>query len=290
MMTVFGIWSSLVNLRPSALAVVRLRRRYMNLLKQLELDELSLVDRPANAQAKVALFKRDTEESDMTNEVEKMSDDLKAKLKPYMDKGMNEEEAMKAYEMDMKKSDEEPVDLSLDVLEAEVETLKAQNEDLRKALIENGFVIKADAIEKKEEVETIEVNGEMVVKSDIPAPVLKALEEAEVQKHQAELRKSAEAELPHFNVEVAMQLLDVIKGDEKVLEALKGADAAFAAAMDEVGEKAVDADMLDPQAKLDKMVEAHVIEHGVNKYSAFDAISKTAEGKALIAKTYEKGE
>jgi len=262
----------------------------MNLLKQLELDELSLVDRPANASAKVALFKRDTEESDMTNEVEKMSDDLKAKLKPYMDKGMNEEEAMKAYEMDMKKSDEEPVDLSLDVLEAEVETLKAQNEDLRKALIENGFVIKADAIEKKEEVETIEVEGEMVVKSDIPAPVLKALEAAAVEKRQVELRKAAEAELPHFDVEVAMQLLDVIKGEEKVLEALKGADAAFAAAMDEVGEKAVDADMLDPQAKLDKMVEAHAAEHGVNKYAAFDAISKTAEGKALIAKTYEKGE
>ena len=262
----------------------------MNLLKQLELDELSLVDRPANASAKVALFKRDTEESDMTNEVEKMSDDLKAKLKPYMDKGMNEEEAMKAYEMDMKKSDEEPVDLSLDVLEAEVETLKAQNEDLRKALIENGFVIKADAIEKKEEVETIEVEGEMVVKSDIPAPVLKALEAAAVEKRQVELRKAAEAELPHFDVEVAMQLLDVIKEDAKVLEALKGADAAFAAAMDEVGEKAVDADMLDPQSKLDKMVEAHVAEHGVNKYAAFDAISKTAEGKALIAKTYEKGE
>lgn len=262
----------------------------MNLLKQLELDELSLVDRPANASAKVALFKRDTEESDMTNEVEKMSDDLKAKLKPYMDKGMNEEEAMKAYQMDMKKSDEEPVDLSLDVLEAEVETLKAQNEDLRKALIENGFVIKADAIEKKEEVETIEVEGEMVVKSDIPAPVLKALEAAAVEKRQIELRKAAEAELPHFDVEVAMQLLDVIKEDEKVLEALKGADAAFAAAMDEVGEKAVDADMLDPQSKLDKMVEAHAAEHGVNKYAAFDAISKTAEGKALIAKTYEKGE
>ena len=262
----------------------------MNLLKQLELDELSLVDRPANASAKVALFKRDTEESDMTNEVEKMSDDLKAKLKPYMDKGMNEEEAMKAYQMDMKKSDEEPLDLSLDVLEAEVETLKAQNEDLRKALIENGFVIKADAIEKKEEVETIEVEGEMVVKSDIPAPVLKALEAAAVEKRQVELRKAAEAELPHFDVEVAMQLLDVIKGEEKVLEALKGADAAFAAAMDEVGEKAVDADMLDPQSKLDKMVEEHAAAHGVNKYAAFDAVAKTAEGKALIAKTYEKDE
>jgi len=278
----------------------------MNLLKQLELDELSLVDRPANAQAKVALFKRDSKEETMekaykmTEEQEKNLDNLppavRAKIRENMDKGMNYNEAMKMAEKemkmmdeDMKKSDDE-VDLSLDVLEAEVETLKADNERLRKSLIENGFVIKADEIEKKEQVETIEVNGEMVVKSDIPAPVLKALEEAAVEKRQVELRKAAEAELPHFNVEVAMQLLDVVKGDEKVLEALKGADAAFAAAMDETGEKVVDADMLDPQSKLDKMVEAHANEHGVNKYAAFDAISKTAEGKALIAKTYEKGE
>lgn len=281
----------------------------MNLLKQLELDELSLVDRPANAQAKVALFKRDSNEDDMekaykmTEEQEKNLESLppavRAKIRENMKKGKGYDEAMsmaKEYmkehdDKKMKKSDEEAVEIDeVDLIQAEIDTLKADNERLRKSLIENGFVIKADEIEKKEEVETIEVSGEMVVKSDIPAPVLKALEEAAVEKRQVELRKQAEAELPHFDVEVAMQLLDVIKGEEKVLEALKGADAAFAAAMDEVGEKAVDADMLDPQSKLDKMVEEHAATHGVNKYAAFDAVAKTAEGKALIAKTYEKDE
>lgn len=281
----------------------------MNLLKQLELDELSLVDRPANAQAKVALFKRDSNEDDMekaykmTEEQEKNLENLppavRAKIRENMKKGKGYDEAMtmaKEYmkehdNKDMKKSDEESVEIDeVDLIQAEIDTLKADNERLRKSLIENGFVIKADEIEKKEEVETIEVSGEMVVKSDIPAPVLKALEEAAVEKRQVELRKQAEAELPHFDVEVAMQLLDVVKGEEKVLEALKGADAAFAAAMDEVGEKAVDADMLDPQSKLDKMVEEHAATHGVNKYAAFDAVAKTAEGKALIAKTYEKDE
>ena len=281
----------------------------MNLLKQLELDELSLVDRPANAQAKVALFKRDSNEDDMekaykmTEEQEKNLESLppavRAKIRENMKKGKGYDEAMsmaKEYmkehdDKKMKKSDEEAVEIDeVDLIQAEIDTLKADNERLRKSLIENGFVIKADEIEKKEEVETIEVSGEMVVKSDIPAPVLKALEEAAVEKRQVELRKQAEAELPHFDVEVAMQLLDVMKGEEKVLEALKGADAAFAAAMDEVGEKAVDADMLDPQSKLDKMVEEHAATHGVNKYAAFDAVAKTAEGKALIAKTYEKDE
>jgi len=259
----------------------------MNLLKQLELDELSLVDRPANASAKVALFKRDSEEENMEKaykmsdaemeEMDKMSDDLKAKLRGYMDKGYTFPEAKKMMDEDMKKADEEVS------LEAELMELKEENDNLRKQL--------GEVVEKKEEVvETIEVNGEMVVKADIPEPVLKALEEAKVEKQMIELRKRAEAELPHFDVEVAMSLLDVVKGDAKVLEALKGADAAFAAAMDEVGEKSVDADMTDPQSKLDKMVDAYAEEHKVNKYAAFDAISKTAEGKSLIAKTYEKDE
>lgn len=275
----------------------------MNLLKQLELDELSLVDRPANAQAKVALFKRDSNEDDMEKaykmndaemtEMDKMSDDLKAKLRGHMKKGytFNEAKKMVNDDMKMKKSEDELLEIDeADVLQAEVDTLKVDNERLRKSLTDNGFIVKSDEITKKEEVETIDVNGVSVVKSDIPEPVLKALEEAEVQKRQVELRKRAEADLPHFDQEVAMQLLDVIKGEEKVLEALKGADAAFAAAMDEVGEKAVDADMLDPQSKLDKMVEEHAAKHGVNKYAAFDAVAKTAEGKALIAKTYEKDE
>ena len=259
----------------------------MNLLKQLELDELSLVDRPANASAKVALFKRDSEEENMEKaykmsdaemeEMDKMSDDLKAKLRGYMGKGYTFPEAKKMMDEDMKKADEEVS------LEAELMELKEENDNLHKQLEE--------VVEKKEEVvETIEVNGELVVKADIPEPVLKALEEAKVEKQMIELRKKAEAELPHFDVEVAMSLLDVIKGDAKVLEALKGADAAFAAAMDEVGEKSVDADMTDPQSKLDKMVDAYAVEHKVNKYAAFDAISKTAEGKSLIAKTYEIGE
>ncbi len=111
----------------------------MHLLKQLELDELSLVDRPANASAKVALFKRDSEEENMEKaykmsdaemeEMDKMSDDLKAKLRGYMDKGYTFPEAKKMMdEDDMKKADE---DISL---EAELIALKEENESLRKEL------------------------------------------------------------------------------------------------------------------------------------------------------------
>jgi len=280
-----------------------------NLLKQLELEELSLVDRPANAQAMVSLFKRDTSGVDMSEEtnVEKMSDDMKAKLKPYMDKGMSEEEAMKAYDMDMKKSeeateavpageeaapevvkaDEEEVAVEVD----EVATLKAENERLRKSLIENGFVIKAEAIEKKAEVEMLEIEGEMVAKSDIPTPVLKALEALAVEKADVELTKRAEATLPHFETKVAKKLMKFDLGEE-VMAALKAADKLFEGTMVEFGKSDAEGNFASANDKLDVLVKNHMEEHNMKKSqyaSAYAAVAKTDEGKALIAKSY-KGE
>lgn len=260
-----------------------------NLLKQLELEELSLVDRPANAQAMVSLFKRDTSGDDMSEEtnVEKMSDDMKAKLKPYMDKGMSEEEAMKAYNMDMKKSDEDEAQEEV----AEVATLKAENERLRKSLIENGFVIKAEVIEKKAEVEMLEIEGEMVAKSDIPAPVLKALEALAVEKADVELTKRAGETLPHFDIKVAKALLKSDLGEE-VMAALKAADKLFEGTMVEFGKSDADGEFASANDKINALVKNYMEEHEMKKSQyaiAYAAVAKTDEGKALIAKSY-KGE
>ena len=275
-----------------------------NLLKQLELEELSLVDRPANAQAMVSLFKRDTSGEDMSEEtnVEKMSDDMKAKLKPYMDKGMSEEEAMKAYDMDMKKSEEATEEAAPEVEKAdeeeaavevidEVATLKAENERLRKSLIENGFVIKAEAIEKKAEAEMIEVEGEMVAKSDIPTPVLKALEALAVEKADVELTKRAGETLPHFETKVAKELLKFDLGEE-VMAALKAADKLFEGTMVEFGKSDADGEFASANDKINALVKSYMEEHDMKKSQyaiAYAAVAKTDEGKALIAKSY-KGE
>jgi hypothetical protein len=274
-----------------------------SLLKQLELEELSLVDRPANAQAMVSLFKRDTSGDDMSEEtnVDKMSDDMKAKLKPYMDKGMSEEEAMKAYNMDMKKSDAVPA--GDDAEEAEVEKaeeavaepteldlLKAENERLRKSLIENGFIIRAEAIEKKAEVEMIEVEGEMVAKSDIPTPVLKALEALAIEKADVELTKRAETTLPHFEIKVAKALLKSDLGEE-VMAALKAADKLFEGTMVEFGKSDADGEFASANDKIDALVKNYMQEHNMKKgqYAvAYAAVAKTDEGKALIAKSYKE--
>jgi len=262
-----------------------------NLLKQLELDELSLVDRPANAQAMVSLFKRDnSEEEQMTDNVEKMSDDLKAKLKPYMDKGMTEDEAMKMYNMDMKKS-EEVVD-ELDLLKAENDALKIHNEDLRKALIENGFVIKADTIEKKVEPEYIEYEGEQINKADVPAVILKALEEAEFAKADTELTKRATEALPHFATDVAKSLVGEFGEVESIMEALKAADATFAETMEEVGKSDADGEFATATDKLEALVKSYMDDNKMKKSDyakAYAAVAKTDEGKALINKSY-KGE
>jgi len=248
-------------------------------LLELQLEELSLVDRPANAEAMVTLFKRDIQPEETT----KMDED---KIKAYVEeKGCGRAEAMKALGYETEKSEEESE--AMKALEAEVETLKAENERLRKGLIDNGFVIKAEAIEKKAPAEFIEVEGGQINKADIPAPILKKLEEAEAAQEAAEIAKKAEETLPNFKPEVAQALMK-FDLEEQILEALMAADKLFESQMEELGKADVDGDMDDPQAKLDKMVDAYAIEHELTKAQAYAKVAKTAEGKALINKTYKK--
>jgi len=277
-----------------------------NLLKNLHLEELSLVDRPANAQAMVSLFKRDTSQEEIT----KMTDEMEAKVKAYMEeKACGREDAMKALGYDMEKAADEVTEeivadevdkadeataeeIDLDTLKADIETLKAENEVLRKGLIDNGFVIKADAIEKKAEVEMLEVEGEMVAKSDIPAPVLKALEAAAVEKADVELTKRAGEALPHFDLTVAKSLVAKFADDEKTMEALKAADAAFEASMQEFGKSDVDGEFATSADKLDVLVKSYMDDNQLKKSEyakAYAVVAKTDEGKALINKSY-KGE
>lgn len=282
-----------------------------NLLKQLELDELSLVDRPANAQAMVSLFKRDNSEEELT----KMTEEMEAEVKAYMeDKGCGKPEAMKALGYDMEKADEaiEEADAEADVDKAEEEVvvedvveeaevdkaaeqiaaLKAENESLRKSLIENGYVIKADGVEKKAPAEFLEYEGESINKADIPAPILKALEEAEFAKADMELTKKAGEALPNFDVATAKELVKSFGSNEEVMGVLKAADKAFGTSMEEVGKSDVDGEFTTAADKLDALVKSYLDTNELKKSDyakAYAAVAKTDEGKALINKSY-KGE
>lgn len=267
----------------------------MTLLEDLQLDEVSLVDRPANQEAMIALFKRDSQEDDehMNEEIQEVVEETAEELaKEVTPEG--EDLLEKAEEIA-----EEVEEIDVDALKADVETLKAseatlreENERLRKGLIENGFVIKAEAIEKKAEAEMIEVAGEMVAKCDIPAPVLKALEAAAIEKADVELTKRAGETLPHFDINAAKALVKSFDQDEAVMAALLAADRAFEAAMQEFGKADVDGEFATAADKLDALVKSHMADNNMKKSDyakAYAAIAKTDEGKALINKSY-KGE
>jgi len=267
-----------------------------NLLKNLHLEELSLVDRPANAQAMVSLFKRDNS----FEGINKMNEEMETKVAAYMkDKGCGRADAMKALGYDMEKAEEVTEEVAekseaeeVNPLEAEVETLKAENETLRKGLIDNGYVITADAIEKKAEVEMMDIEGEMVVKSDIHAPVLKALEAAALEKADVALTKSAEEALPNFDIAVAKSLVEKFAEEEKIMEALKACDASIGASMEEFGKSDVDGEFASSSDKLDSLVKSYMDDNQLKKSEyakAYAVVAKTDEGKSLINKTY-KGE
>jgi len=234
-------------------------------LINLELDEVSLVPAGDDPLAKVAIIKcRGTEK---TKKETKMTEEMKAKLKPYMDKGMSEEEAMKAYEEDMKK---------------ELDTLKAQNETLRKALLDNGFKITKEGVEKKAPAEYIEVEGEQILKSDIPAPILKRLEEAEEVQKAAAIEKKATETLPNVKKDVAVKLVKAdLTEDEELLEFFRAVDAMFAKSMEEAGETRTDADMGSAEDKLEGLAKAYAKDNNTTFHKAYAEVVKTAEGKAL---------
>ena len=277
-----------------------------NILLDLELDELSLVDRPANQAATICLIKRDESMEDMEKGYDSYLDERKAY---YMDKGMGEDEAMKKAKEELDKmSAKEKEELMArlgkadeaevseveqgDLFLAEVDALKAEVSRLTKALEDNGYVVADEEVTKAEEPEYVEFDGEKVVKSDIPAPVLKALEEAEIAKRHIELKKQAEEILPNFDNEIAASLLSHVAKDDAIVEALKAADAAMGASMSEIGEASVEADMLSSSDKLDALVKSYMDENNLAKKDhakAYAAVAKTDEGKALISKLY-KGE
>jgi len=279
-----------------------------NILLDLELDELSLVDRPANQAATICLIKRDESMEDMEKGYDSYLDERKSY---YMGKGMGEDEAMKKAKEELEKmSPEEKKELmarlnkadEADVAEeavdqselflAEVDALKAEVSRLSKALEDNGYVVSEEEVTKAEEPEYVEFDGEKVVKSDIPAPVLKALEEAEIAKRHIELKKQADEILPNFDNEIAASLLAHVAKDDAIVEALKAADAAMGASMSEIGEASVEADMLSSSDKLDALVKSYMDENNLAKKDhakAYAAVAKTDEGKAFISKLY-KGE
>lgn len=228
-------------------------------LTNLELEEISLVDKGANQHAKVTIIKR-KEFEQMTDaefqELHKMCEEDMKKINALMEKGMTREEAMAAMRDEMKKSLEE--------VTANLEKALADAEELKKALDNNGFDVSVTdgvtSVAKRAEPEMIVIDGEPIEKSAIPAPILKKLIEVEKAAEVALIEKAANEVLPNApgTAEVRGKLVQTCKalGDE-FTALLLAADKLFAGLTEEAGAVSKNDDATDPAEKLTNMAKVH---------------------------------
>jgi hypothetical protein len=289
-------------------------------LKNVQLDEVSLVDDPANPKARAVFFKRNEEAAmekgwhDKDKMMKEMSDEQRRRFLDMIESGEDMEKAYNMVMRPMKKSSEGDIDMDIEELQAQFAELETSSqamekraeaaekhiEDLTKAVEELGFEVsrgkKGFAVAKAKEEEMMEFEGEMIVKSAIPAPILKHLEAkeaelAEIKKaaEQEELRKRAEEALPNLAgtpdqkalLLKSVEAIDVEEDREAVMKALQAADNAVSKSFEEVG-TAPASDEGSASARLQKMAETFAEENGVDAHTAFAEVTKTSEGKQLM--------
>lgn len=282
-------------------------------LSEIELDEISFVDNPANPGAHIVLFKRSDEgqvakeakmadkmDPAMKAKMDDMSDEQRKKMREYMGKGMDPEKAY-SEAMKMKKGDGDMSDLEkqLEDLTQENATLAKANDDLSEKMVNlemaaasAGITLSDDGTFEK--AETIMIDGEPVLKSSIPAPLLKRMEQdrkdiEDLKKANREttLAKRAAEELPNLGGTdlqkgMLLEAVDKMDGKDDILRALKAADAAVAKLFAEVGKTDDGAAETGPQVALQKMVDEHAKAKGVSKETAFAEVTRNGEGRDLL--------
>ena len=250
-------------------------------LSGMELDEVSGVDVPANQHASVVLVKRFV-----------YTDGVKPELKGPTVKG---DGSVTVDELTKRLTDLQAQVTDLEKRAEDAETAKAAAEtalaDLTKSAETEGLDIEDGKIVKRAAPEYVEIEGEKVEKSLVPAPVLKALEKAsaniaDMQKRaeEADLAKRGEAELPNLAGTALAKglLLKSVADDADMLAALKAADAAMKGNYEEKGEGKMDDDMSKPTAKLNRLAADYATEKGVSQEVAFAEVTKSGEGYELL--------
>lgn len=286
-------------------------------LTNLDLMEVSLVDAGDDPLAKVALFKRKQEENMENNEDLEKGISIEIEIKSPEEEMMEAQmEAQQPEDMMAKAAAcENCTDPNCPGCDGEMDmtdkgcgdkpmrkSWKAEalaNEEVNKMLLEEIETLKGKvaeletaAIEKaKPAEEMIEVEGEMIAKSAVPAPILKKLEDVQKALEVEALRKRANEVLPNFKgtADERGKLLKSIGEDQDLLALLLAADAAFAGIFQEVGKTDAENDLKTPTEKLNDMVKAYQEDKKEKDFhKAYAAVIKTAPGRALVLETYKK--
>ena len=192
---------------------------------------------------------------------------------------------LKGNEMD--KETMEQLKADVEQAQADVTKYRKEAEELKASILKEGYRITAEGLEKKAAAEMVEVNGKKFEKDSIPAEVLEALETANKEKADAALAQQAKEVLPNFDEKVAKSLLS-LDLDEDTLKALKAADAAIEASMEEKGESDVDGSMSDPSSKLNALAKDLQLKENITFTEAYARVSQTQEGQQLLKAIYKK--
>lgn len=261
-------------------------------LVKIDLDEISLVDNPANQSAKVVLAKRadpNQEDNMADKEIEKADDAMKNRMKMYMDKGMSEKDAKMKAEMDMKKSAEDLL-TEVDTLSVEVETLKSASAE------KDAEIAKMKETEISKSEETFALDGQVIRKSDVSESVFTVLKKqaediAKMKSDQemTELKKRAGETFANLggSDDVKANILKFAEANAEVMEVLKAANEGLKEIFVEKGEQVVD-DGSDPMTQVNKMAADYAVEHKVSKEAAFAEVTKSGEGRKLLIEARSK--
>ena len=178
--------------------------------------------------------------------------------------------------------------LSADLLEAssKVEKLTADNETLRKQVLDAGFKITAEGLVKKEAGEMLMVGEELIDASTLPQSVVAALKE----KADAELTAAATEKYQNLRPEVAKKLYVAFKDDAEMSEALSGFNSKMGSYLEEHGNSDPAVETLSAQEKLDKAVAEEKAKSGVTYEKAYHKVAMSAEGQQLIKEIYKEKE
>ncbi len=166
--------------------------------------------------------------------------------------------------------------------EKQLEVKDAEIADLKKQLEEKAEV------EKKAKEEWIEYEGEKILKSSVPAPILKRLEALEVEKADVALEKRAKELIPHFPGDITKHKKLVKSIDPELEELLRAADKLFADAMKEVGKSAGKTDMLSAAEKMEELAKSMASKDKVTYAVAYTKMLDTPEGKELYKQSIKE--
>lgn len=246
-----------------------------NHLKDLRLYELSLVDNPANKQARVTLYKRAPAGKTGLHTKESEMDELKKRI----------------AELEGSVAD---VTKKLEAASASVATLTKERDDaIAKATAADA---KATELQKAADIakgdESFVADGGIVVKkSEVGDTTYKLLKSQHEKLDLVDLTKRAEADIGNLPGEPAMKAR-IIKaidgiGDEAVrkaaFETLKAADAAMKGRMKAVGEDG-ETGVTKAEDKIEKAARKYQADNKIASYpAAYDAFLKTEEGRELYA-------